>query len=65
MRKIVLTEWISLDGYVAGRTNDMGFVGESFNDEMAQYKDHIVSSGDTPLLGSVTYESSAGPGRTA
>ncbi len=38
----------------------MGYVGESFNDEMAQYEDDIVSSGDTLLLGRVTYESFAG-----
>src|SRR5215471_13466827 len=60
MRKIVLTEWISLDGYTAGPNNDMSFVGESFNDEMAIYEDNMVSSGDTLLLGRVTYESFAG-----
>ena len=37
MRKIVVTEWISLDGYTSGPNNDMGFVGESFNDEMGKY----------------------------
>jgi hypothetical protein len=30
--------------------NDVSFVGESFNNEMTQYEDDIVSSGDTPLL---------------
>jgi dihydrofolate reductase len=60
MRKIVLTEWVSLDGYTAGPNNDMSFVGESFNEEMGQYEDEILSSGDTLLLGRVTYESFAG-----
>jgi dihydrofolate reductase len=60
MRKIVLTEWVSLDGYTAGPDNDMSFVGESFNDEMGKYEDDIVNTGDTLVLGRVTYESFAG-----
>ena len=60
MRKIVLTEWVSLDGYTSGPNNDMSFVGESFNDEMGKYEDDIVSTGDTLILGRVTYESFAG-----
>jgi dihydrofolate reductase len=60
MRKIVLTEWISLDGYVAGPDNNMSFVGESFNDEMGQYEDAYVTGGDTLMLGRVTYDSFAG-----
>jgi dihydrofolate reductase len=60
MRKIVLTEWVSLDGYSAGPNNDMGFVGESFNEEMGKYEDDFLSSGDTLLLGRVTYDSFSG-----
>jgi dihydrofolate reductase len=60
MRKIVLTEWISLDGYTSGPNDDMSFVSESFNDEMGQYEDAILSTGDTLILGRVTYESFAG-----
>jgi dihydrofolate reductase len=60
MRKLVLTEWVSLDGYTAGPDNDMSFVGESFNDEMGKYEDDIVRTGDTLVLGRVTYESFAG-----
>jgi dihydrofolate reductase len=60
MRKLVLTEWTSLDGYTAGPNNDMSFVGESFNDEMSQYEDDIVDTADTLVLGRVTYESFAG-----
>ena len=60
MRKVVLTEWVSLDGYTAGQDNDMSFVGESFNDEMSKYEDDIVNTGDTLVLGRVTYESFAG-----
>ena len=60
MRKLVLTEWVSLDGYTAGPDNDMSFVGESFDMEMGQYEDEIVNTGDTLMLGRVTYESFAG-----
>ena len=60
MRKLILTEWVSLDGYTSGPNNDISFVGESFNDEMGKYEDDIVSQADTLLLGRVTYESFAG-----
>ena len=60
MRKLVLTEWVSLDGYTAGPDNDMSFVGESFDEEMGRYEDDIVNTGDTLVLGRVTYESFAG-----
>ena len=60
MRKIILSEWVSLDGFTSGSNNDMGFVGESFNDEMGKYEDDIVSQSDTLILGRVTYESFAG-----
>jgi dihydrofolate reductase len=60
MRKIVLTEWVTLDGYTSGPNNDMGFVGESFSDEMGTYEDDIINTADTLILGRVTYESFAG-----
>ena len=60
MRKLVLTEWISLDGSSAGPNTDLSFVGELFNEEMGKYEDDILSTGDTLLLGRVTYESFAG-----
>ena len=56
MRKLVLTEWVSLDGFTSGPDNDMRFVGESFNDEMGKYEDDIVNQADTLVLGRVTYE---------
>jgi dihydrofolate reductase len=60
VRKIVLTEWVSLDGYTAGPNNDMSFVGESFDEDMGKYESDILDTGDTLLLGRVTYESFAG-----
>jgi dihydrofolate reductase len=60
MRKIILTEWVTLDGFTAGPNDDMSFVGESFSPEMGQYEDAIVTQSDTLLLGRVTYDSFAG-----
>jgi dihydrofolate reductase len=60
MRKLILTEWVSVDGFTAGPNNDMSFVGESFNDQMGKYEDDIVTQSDTLILGRVTYESFAG-----
>jgi dihydrofolate reductase len=60
MRKIVLTEWVTLDGYTSGPNDDMSFVSDSFSDEMGKYEDDIVSTADTLVLGRVTYQSFAG-----
>ncbi|MBV9355957.1 MAG: dihydrofolate reductase family protein [Chloroflexi bacterium] len=60
MRKLVLTEWVSLDGYTAGPNNDMSFVGESFDEEMGSYESQILDTADTLVLGRVTYQSFAG-----
>jgi dihydrofolate reductase len=60
MRKIVLTEWVSLDGYTSGPNNDMSYVGESFDEDMGRYQGEIVETADTLLLGRLTYESFAG-----
>jgi dihydrofolate reductase len=60
MRKIVLTEWVSLDGYTAGPDNDMSFVGESFDEDMGVYQSSILDTGDTLILGRLTYDSFAG-----
>jgi dihydrofolate reductase len=60
MRKIVLTEWVSLDGYVSGPENDMSFVGQFFDAAMGKYESDILDTADTLILGRVTYESFAG-----
>jgi dihydrofolate reductase len=60
MRKLVLTEWVSLDGYTSGPNDDMSYVGESFDEEMGQYEGTIIHTADTLLLGRLTYESFAG-----
>lgn len=58
MRKVIVTMWVSLDGYIAGPDNDMSWV--RVDDVMGRYEDDTVSAADTLLLGRVTYQSFAG-----
>jgi dihydrofolate reductase len=60
MRKIIVTMWVTLDGFIAGPDGDMAWVGEHFDERMGQYEYDLVSAADTLLLGRVTYESFAG-----
>jgi dihydrofolate reductase len=60
MRKIIVTMWVTLDGYITGPNNDMGFVGELYDAAMGKYEDDLISAADTLILGRVTYESFAG-----
>ncbi|GHO46857.1 dihydrofolate reductase family protein [Ktedonospora formicarum] len=60
MRKIIVTMWISLDGFISGPNNDMSFVGEFYDEAMGRYETDIVSAADTLLLGRETYQSFAG-----
>lgn len=60
MRKIIVTTWVTLDGFTAGPGGDMGWIGEIFDEAMGIYEDEVVSAADTLLLGRVTYESFAG-----
>jgi dihydrofolate reductase len=58
MRKIIVTMWVSLDGFISGPNDDMSWV--MVDDEMGQYEDDTVSAADTLILGRVTYQSFAG-----
>src|SRR5258708_23875943 len=60
MRKVIVTMWVTLDGFIAGPNNEMNWVTDLYDEAMGQYEDDIVSSADTLLLGRVTYESFAG-----
>ena len=60
MRKIIVTMWTTLDGYIAGPNGEMDWIGELYDEAMGTYEDDLVSSADTLLLGRVTYESFAG-----
>lgn len=60
MRKIVVTAWVTLDGFVSGPAGEMDFVGRFYDEVMGEYETELVNSGDTLLLGRKTYESFAG-----
>ena len=60
MRRIVTTTWVTLDGFVAGPSGDMGWVGEIYDEAMGTYENELVNAVDALLLGRVTYESFAG-----
>ena len=60
MRKIIVTMWVTLDGYIAGPNGEMDWIGEIYDEAMGNYEYDLVSSADTLLLGRVTYQSFAG-----
>jgi dihydrofolate reductase len=60
MRKLLVTMWVTLDGFIAGPNGEMDWVTRLYDAEMGQYEDAVVSAADTLLLGRVTYESFAG-----
>ncbi len=60
MRKLIVTMWVSLDGFIAGPNHEMDFVVDLYDAAMGQYEYDLVSTADTLLLGRVTYESFAG-----
>jgi dihydrofolate reductase len=59
-RKIIVTTWVTLDGYMAEPDGGMAFVGESFDAANGQYQFDIAKAADTLILGRVTYQSFAG-----
>lgn len=56
MRKIIASEFLSADGYMVGKNEDMSWVFKTFNEEMGKYAGDLMASMDTVLLGRVTYE---------
>ena len=60
MRKLVVTSWMTLDGFVAGPNNEMDWVGRFYDEAMGEYETELVRGGDTLLLGRITYDSFAG-----
>ena len=58
MRKLVLFMHVSLDGFAADSNNGLDWV--SYDSELQQYADGIVSTVGSPVYGRVTYELMAG-----
>lgn len=56
MRRLIASVFVTLDGYMVGPNEDMSWVMNNFNDEMAKYAGDLMESMDTIVLGRVTYE---------
>ena len=56
MRKLIASIFLSLDSLVVGQTEDMGWVTNNFNDEMAKYASNLQNSMGAILLGRLTYQ---------
>jgi dihydrofolate reductase len=55
MGNLIVTMWLTLDGFVSGPDNAMDWVNP-----LGDYQSDLVRSADTLVLGRVTYESFAG-----
>lgn len=60
MRKIIVTMWVTLDGFVAGPDGDMDWISAIYDEAMGNYEYEVVSAADTLMLGRGTYQSFAG-----
>jgi len=56
MRKIIATEFYSLDGLMSDSEDKQDWVTENFSADMGAYVDSAYAGSDTLLLGAVTYK---------
>ena len=57
MRKVIVEEWLSLDGFAAEKNEELNFFPDSATDKYSDYDQlEFLKSVDTILLGRVTYE---------
>ncbi|MDZ4722693.1 MAG: dihydrofolate reductase family protein [candidate division Zixibacteria bacterium] len=56
MRKIIASEFYSLDGMMSDPEDKMEWVLGNFNEAMGKYEDYLYDDADTLLLGPVTYK---------
>lgn len=56
MRKIITTEFYSLDGFMSDPDDSMDWVINSFDPELGKYEAELYDQADTLLLGRVTYK---------
>jgi len=56
MRKIIASEFYTLDGLMSDPEDKMEWVLGSFNDEMGKYENDLYDNADTLLLGRTTYK---------
>jgi dihydrofolate reductase len=59
MRKLIVTMWVTLDGFISGPNDEMDWVlGD--DEEMGNYEYGIVDRADTLVLGRKTYQDFSG-----
>jgi dihydrofolate reductase len=56
MRKLIATEFYTLDGLMSDPKDKMDWVTGTFNDEMGTYEYKMYNETDTLFLGAVTYK---------
>jgi len=56
MRKIIATEFYTLDGLMSDPKDQMEWVMSSFSEDLGKYEDDLYDQSDTLLLGRVTYK---------
>ncbi|HEY3186847.1 MAG TPA: hypothetical protein VGJ70_05205 [Solirubrobacteraceae bacterium] len=60
MRRLILLEHVSLDGYLAGPDGEMDWI--RVDDELWDYVHPVVDAADTAVWGRVTYDVLLGAG---
>lgn len=58
MRRIIVSMWTTLDGYVAGLNDEMGWLAG--DDDMVQYETCLVAGAEALLLGRITHSDFSG-----
>lgn len=58
MRKLIVSAWITLDGFVAGPNDEMEWL--LIDEAMNTYENNLIHMADTLLLGRATYQGFAG-----
>lgn len=56
MRKIIASEFYTLDGLMSDPKDEMDWVLNIFSEDVGKYEDDLYSQADTLLLGRVTYQ---------
>ena len=56
MRKLIVTEFYSLDGLMSDTEDQMDWVTTTFSQDMGKYVDDVYANADTLFLGEVTYQ---------
>ncbi|HWZ17212.1 MAG TPA: dihydrofolate reductase family protein [Ktedonobacteraceae bacterium] len=56
MRKIIVSERVTLDGFIAGLQGEMDWMEEFFDEALANYESELQKTVDTTLFGRETYQ---------